>query len=130
VLAQLEGCDRVLGPDHHRVLPGDRGQIADGGVDLLRVLHRLADTHVDDDLVEARHLHRVLVAEFLHQGRLHYLLIALVKAGRGGSLTHLSSTSPERRANRTLRPSSSVLVPTRVGFPDCGSIWATLEASI
>src|SRR5947209_503699 len=36
-------------------------------------------------------------------------------------------TSPERRANRTLRPSSRSLYPTRVGWRDCGSICAMFE---
>ena len=36
-------------------------------VDLLAVVDRLADAHVEDDLFEPRHLHRVLVAELLDQ---------------------------------------------------------------
>ena len=101
----IDACAR----DHHRMLAGDRGQIVGRGVDLLAVLHRLADAHVDDDLVEPRHLHRVLVAELLHQRRADRRLVALLQPGRHlGSLT-CRSTSPERRANRTLRPSSRIL---------------------
>ena len=91
------------------MLAGDRGQVVDRGIDFLRVLDRLADTDIDDDLVEARHLQRVLVAELLHQSRLYLAVIALLKTGHWQGFIwgpHLSMTSPERRATRTLRPPS------------------------
>src|SRR5207248_7763704 len=46
--------------------------------------------HVDDDLLHLRHLHRVLVAEVLHQLRDDVLLVGVGKPGRvlalGGGL--------------------------------------------
>ena len=39
-----------------RLLAGDRRQVGDRAVDGLAVVDRLADAHVDDDLVELRHL--------------------------------------------------------------------------
>ena len=63
------------------MLAGDRSQVVDRGIDFLCVLHRLADTDIDDDLVEARHLQRVLVAELLHQSRLYLAVVALLKTG-------------------------------------------------
>ena len=38
-------------------------------LNLLRVAHRLANAHVDDDLFDLRHFKSVLVAEFLHESR-------------------------------------------------------------
>src|SRR5208282_6119628 len=61
VLSQLEGRDRPLGFGYDRMLSGNRGQVSGRGVGLLAVLHRLADAYVDHDLLQARHLHRVLV---------------------------------------------------------------------
>src|SRR5262245_43442844 len=58
-LAQLELRDRLGRPAHLGLLAGDRGEVADRAVDQLRVPGSLTDTHVDDDLHKARHLHRV-----------------------------------------------------------------------
>jgi len=60
------------------MLTGDRGQVAGRGIGLLAVLHRLADTHVDDDLLQARDLHWVLVAELRHQRRVDGRLVKLL----------------------------------------------------
>ena len=49
--------------------PAISARSAAAAVDLLGVGDRLADAHVQHDLVEPRHLHRVLVAELLHQAR-------------------------------------------------------------
>src|SRR6266481_6258376 len=70
VLAQLESGDRSLGFRDYRMLTGDRGQVAGRGIGLLAVLHRFPDTDIYDDLLQARHLHRVLIPELLHQGRM------------------------------------------------------------
>ena len=165
----------------------------------LRSFDGLADTHVEHDLVDARHLHGVLVAELLGQlvarrpsrsasscaacnpsdaasepcrlapcaaascrplarlpsaafrrrpsrrafsacpwpasrpCRLSALrrLLGLASLARLFVFSHGSlfsgMTSPERFAKRTLRPSSSILKPTRVGLPSLGSSSARLE---
>src|SRR5207237_1583393 len=49
-------------------------------LDQLVVVDRLAEAHVDDDLLQLRDLHRVLVAEVLHQLRHHRLLVGLGEA--------------------------------------------------
>ena len=52
--------------------PGDRHQVADGAVQDLGVAAGLAggaDAHVDDDFLQPRHLHDVLIAELFLQGR-------------------------------------------------------------
>src|ERR1700730_5984606 len=65
VFAQLVGRDRLARLGDHRPLAGNQRKIARGGFHLLAVGNRLADAHVDDDLVDHRHLHGVLVAELL-----------------------------------------------------------------
>src|SRR5213083_1748506 len=40
-----------------RALAGDRGELLHSGVELLGVVLRLADAHVERDLLAARHLH-------------------------------------------------------------------------
>ena len=54
-------------------------KIVDTGVDALAVLDRLAHAHIDHDLLQARRLKRVLVAELLHQVRLDHLLVLLAQ---------------------------------------------------
>src|SRR5690348_2971490 len=61
--AQLEGSDGLLGLDQLRLLAADRGDVADRCVERLVVVLRLADTDVDHDLVDARHLHDIAVVE-------------------------------------------------------------------
>src|ERR1700730_5647894 len=56
VLTQLEGRNRHPRIGHHRLLPGDQRQVGGSGLRLLAVVHRLADAHVENDLVHARHL--------------------------------------------------------------------------
>src|SRR5262245_17297685 len=64
-LAELELRDGLASPGHDRLLAGDRREVAHGALDELAVLGRVADTHVDDDLDDAGHLHDVVVAELL-----------------------------------------------------------------
>src|SRR6185295_6526464 len=42
---------------------------------LLGIVHRLADAHVEHDLVDARHFHLVRIAELLDQFRPHRLAV-------------------------------------------------------
>jgi hypothetical protein len=50
-----------------RLLAGDRRQVGNGAIDGLAVVDRLADAHVDHDLLQLRHLEGVLVGELLDQ---------------------------------------------------------------
>src|SRR5689334_3432538 len=61
VLAQLEDRDRLARLGDHRLLAGDHAEIGRRGLDLLAVRYAFADAHVEDDLVDPRHLHGVLV---------------------------------------------------------------------
>ena len=64
-------------PVAQRLLPGDEGKVFGRNGGLLGVSRRLADTHVEDDLLDRRHLHGVLVAELLDELRPHDLLVVL-----------------------------------------------------
>src|SRR5262249_11759726 len=133
--AQLERGDRALRPRDHRLLAGDRGDVAAGGVQRLAVLDRLAQTDVDSDPLAARDLLRVLVAELAFQRRRDLLSIATFHSGhrlsppRRHSAVRSGSTSPERLAKRTFVPSARNRNPTFVGSPVLGSTIATLEMS-
>src|SRR5215467_6099189 len=81
VLAHLEGRDRLLRLGDHRFLPGDLGEIGHGVVQDLLVLRRLADAHVERDLLDPRHLHRGLVPELLHQLGNDVLAVVLLQSG-------------------------------------------------
>src|SRR5512137_1795170 len=76
VLADLEVGDGLAGLRHDRLLAGDLDEVADGHVDVLLVIDRFADAHVQRDLRDPRDLHHGLVAELLHQVR-HDLLAVL-----------------------------------------------------
>src|ERR1700744_1913035 len=54
VLADLEGRDRLLGTGDDNLLTGNRGQIVDGGLDLLGIRSRFAGADVQDDLIDLR----------------------------------------------------------------------------
>src|SRR5665811_304285 len=57
--ADTELGDGALGPGDDRLLARDGHDVADRRVNGLRVRESLAQAHVDDDLLEARHLVRV-----------------------------------------------------------------------
>ena len=67
VFADLEVRDSLAGAGDHRLLAGDLGHVANGGVDKLLVVNGFTDTHVQRDLSDTRNLHRGLVAELLHE---------------------------------------------------------------
>src|SRR6185436_5263489 len=120
--ADLERRDRLLRAACHRLLACDARQLIGPDVDQLRVRRRLAQTHVDDDLVDPRDGHDVLVAEFLRERRHHFLLVLLFQA------RHLSTTPSHLRHTRTLRPSPRILWPMRVCAPHSGHTNWALEA--
>src|SRR4051812_7638712 len=119
------GADRVAGPDaelgdrlaglrHDRLLAGDRGQVADRGVERLRVRQRLAEADVDDDLGDPRDLVGVAVLELLLERGDDLAAIALLEASRHDAL--VSRGSPQWRQTRMRLPLSSVVWPIRVGW--------------
>ena len=57
--------------------PASFGHVADRVLQNLLVGDRFAHAHVEDDLRQARHLHRRLVAELLDQRRDDFLLVDL-----------------------------------------------------
>src|SRR5690606_17919695 len=128
--ADLEVRDRLLGARHGRALQGDLGELAAGALQHLGVVAGLAEAHVDDDLLDARHGHDVLVAVLLHELLAHGLVTQL-----GGRLNlfdgchllpHSSSSAPLRLATRTLLPSPVTFTPMRVGLFVWGSSSCTL----
>src|SRR5207244_1144836 len=131
-IAQLEVGDGLLGPGHRRLLAADRRELLDGSVEELRVLRRLAEPHVEDDLLEPRHGERVAVAELAHERRDDLLCVPLTQSRRHAVHT-LSISSPQRRQTRAARPSSRRRRPTRAGLlqrPQMGSTFERwIEAS-
>src|SRR5215213_2377702 len=139
-LAQLELLDGLGRPADLRLLAGDRGQVADRAVDQLRVAGGVADTHVDDDLHDARDLHDVPVAELLLQSAPDLVAVALLEPRRDRLRGHPRgshhSSFPLRREIRTRLPSSVVVLPTRAGLPSesttitldtwIGASWVTI----
>src|SRR5690606_17316393 len=142
-LAQLELRDRLASHGHRRLLPGDGGQVADGALDELAVTGGVTDAHVDHDLGQAGHLHRVGVAEL--RGQRGHDLLAVTGLHPGGHLGalgpglldgvgHAHRSLPERTATRVrtvlLRPSRSTVstrVLIRVGVLVSGSTTITLD---
>src|SRR6185295_17661802 len=102
-LADLEARDRVLGARDDGPLAGDDRQLLDRVVERFRVELRLADAHVQGDLLETRDSHRGGEAELLLELVAHLAVVALLEP-RGGDLggAHLSTSFPHLRHTRTL----------------------------
>ena len=79
-IADLEGGDRLAGHTHVGLLAGDCGELLLGVVEQLGVGLRLADAHVQGDLLEARGLHHARVLEALDELRLDLCEVALLEA--------------------------------------------------
>src|SRR6266850_2326791 len=103
-LAQLEVRDRLLGLGDDGLLPGDRLQVGRRKVENLGVVPALAHTHVDDDLLEARHLIRVAEPALLHDRLDHGLVEELLHPGLGlaGALRPALGDRRSRRGRRSL----------------------------
>ena len=69
LLAELEGRDRLLRARDDRLLPGDPLDVALGALDERLLGDRLADARVQHDLDEPGHLHDVVEAELVFEGR-------------------------------------------------------------
>src|SRR5690606_37945672 len=95
-----------------------------GGLfDHLAVLVGRAQTHVDDDLVEGRRLHRIGQAQIVHELLGDLLVVLLFEArDRHRSPPHFLQT-------RCLTPLSSTRTPIRVG-PQSSHTTITLETSM
>src|SRR6266511_5461832 len=132
--ADLELRDRLPGAANLRALPGDDRQLFDRGVELLGVVLRLADAHVERDLRDARHLHDRLHAELVLQARTELVVVAVLETRCIGlGCRHYRSISWPQSAclhTRTRIVLSFVVrrcVPTRVGRLQVGHTTITLE---
>jgi len=54
---------------YDRLLTRDQAEVGRGEGELLGIVDRFADPHVEDDLLDARHLEPVLVTELLGEPR-------------------------------------------------------------
>src|SRR6185295_9309365 len=79
-IAKLVSRDRLARAGDDRTLPRNHRQILGGGVDLLAIVHRLANAHVEHDLLDARNLQRILVAELLGHILAHHLFVVGLEA--------------------------------------------------
>src|SRR4051795_10012359 len=127
-LADLEARDGLASTTHLGTLAGDRRQLLQRRVELLRVGLRLADAHVERDLLDAGNLHGRAQAEVVLQARPKLALVELLQPRRvavrpiAAVLGHyLSMSCPQsaRLQTRILRmPSfgtSRRSIPMRVG---------------
>src|SRR3954463_4939289 len=132
-LAQLELRNRLAGAPDLGALAGDRGQLLDGGVEQLRLGLRLADAHVERDLLDARRLHDRAEPELLLEARPDLILVLLLQArrvrvGYGAHVRLISSPHCLQTRTRTDRSLTTFsIVPTRVGLPHTGQTTITFE---
>src|SRR5690606_3619510 len=129
-VADLERSHRHPGLGHDRLLAGDLRHVGDGVLEHLLVGGGLAHAHVERDLGELRHLHRIGVAELLHELRHHFFLVELFQTDRHFCIPQASIASPLERNTRRRRPSSRTLVPMRSPLPVAGLKCITLDAWI
>src|SRR5690606_27561515 len=106
------------------------GHVGHGVLEHLLVGRGLAHAHVERDLGQPRHLHRIGVAELLHELRHHFFLVELFQTGIHFCIPQASIASPLERNTRRRRPSSRTLVPMRSPLPEAGLKCITLDASI
>src|SRR6266550_1445184 len=132
-LAHLELRDRLAGAPDLGALAGDRGQLLDGRVEQLRLGLRLADAHVERDLLDAGRLHDRVEAELLLEARPDLGLVLLLQArrvrvGYGAHVRSISSPHCLQTRTRTVRSLTTFsIVPTRVGLPHTGQTTITFE---
>jgi len=97
-LADLEVRHRLAGTVDPWLLTGDDPEVGNGGVDQFGVLRGVTDSHVDDDLFQARDLHHVTQPEPVPQLGNHLVVVLLLE-----SRNHDRST-PHLRHTRYFRP--------------------------
>src|SRR5690606_6189151 len=134
-VADLERGHRDARLGHDRLLAGDLRHVGDRVLEHLLVSRRLAHAHVESDLGQARHLHRIGVAELLHELRHHLILVELFQTGIHFSIPQTSGApdqmaSPLERNTRMRRPSSRILVAMRSPLPVAGLKCITLDTWI
>src|SRR5204862_3983174 len=97
---------------------------------------RLADAHVERDLLDPRHLHDRRQPELVLQARAQLLLVLVLeprRIGRLGGSGHQRSTSCPQSARRqprtfTFSPLTSLIwIPIRVGRSQAGQTIITFE---
>src|ERR1035437_2137536 len=125
--AQSELRNRALRLGGHRLLTGDRGDVAHGGVHGLGICERFAETDVDDDLGQPRGLQLIGVAELLLQSGHRLFFVALLK---GSAHAPASSCSRQWPQTRTLWPLPRRSCLTRVTRSQRGQTIITLLTSI
>src|SRR6185437_5484979 len=126
-LAQLEAGDRLLGPGHDRLLAGDHLEVALGTLDERGLLSGAADAHVDDDLLEARHLHDVDQAQLALEPVPDLGEVPLLQPGTRRCARGRHRSDPHFLQMRTFSPSSSTRNPARVGLSQLLQTSATVE---
>ena len=118
--------------------PAISAEVAGRRFDLLAVLDAFADAHVEHDLVDPRHLHRILVAELLGQRLADHLvemgpqarrnaLLGLARLLRRGRPSPFWRRAPWRppgllglaAASATDRPSGALGSDSRPLSPSC-----------
>src|SRR4051812_11237459 len=136
-LADLELRDRLRRLADLRALAGDDRQLVHRGVELLGVGLRLTDTHVERDLLDARHLHDRLQAELLLERRTDLVLVLLLHARHVGlcGRHYLSISWPQAgflqtRTRIVLSFTVFVTVPTRVACLHVGQTTITFDTWI
>src|SRR5690554_737321 len=128
-VADLERGHRHARLGHHRLLAGDLRHVRGGVLQHLLVRRGLAHAHVERDLGDFRHLHRIGVAELLHELRHHLVPVEFFQTAHF-FIPQASSASPLERNTRIRRPSSSTLVPMRSPLPEAGLNGITLDTWI
>src|SRR5262249_19396752 len=139
-LAELEARDRLARAPHLGALPRDRCQLVEGALEHLRLGLRVADAHVERDLLEARDVHDRAGTELVLELRAQLLLVALfearlvavaVRVGVPRSRHYLSISSPQ---SARLQPRTCIslsltvfsFIPIRVGRLQVGQTTITL----
>src|SRR5690606_18227478 len=128
-VADLERGHRHARLGDHRLLAGDPRHVGGGVLEHLLVGRGLAHAHVERDLADLRHLHRIGVAELLHELRHHLFLVERFQTAHF-FIPQASSASPLERNTRIRRPSSSTLTPMRSPLPVAGLNGITLDTWI
>ncbi|VTZ59713.1 conserved hypothetical protein [Sinorhizobium medicae] len=88
--AKLEASDGITSAGDYRLLAGNRSEVGSCDGRLFGIAGRFANTHVDNDLVEARDLHFVGVGELLLYRLADALYIFLLEPRLISGLSHRS----------------------------------------
>ena len=108
-VAQLEAGDGLAGLGDHRLLAGNGHQLVVGVLDLLGIADRLADPHVQHDLVEPRDHHLVLVVELFLQRGTDRLAVDRLQTRNVGGAIHRFATKPVKKILRIFLKYSYIL---------------------